>query len=236
MTPRLHIPISREGHYPGQVPTHEIIEGQTKPEPITMATLLEPDPILDPRKVGEGLGLSLQDERDWGHFLARAVGSAPNEVVLRRIVVEKSQGLETEARQVLLKRSVRYWRSIRKSQTEVVDLRKAEARGGKYHRRIPQPGGEFRYIYDEEQYKQRKDAHLAGPEAEHGRIVGKLQKVIDQAGGAGIHISELKALVQKFGAEKLSRALQSQIEKGSWRYDRGRFVANRRPNNATNSK
>lgn len=60
------------------------------------------------------------------------------------------------------------------------DLTKGEARGGKYYRRTPKPGGGWRYFYTEDEYKRAHggQAHVSGHEAAAARERAKSGEVI----------------------------------------------------------
>lgn len=102
-------------------------------------------------------------------------------------------------------------------------LQKAEARGGSYHRRIPKPGGGFRYIYDAEKYASREDAHVSGSEARKAAMCKNLSGAVEKAGEEGCDVKALKPLAQRYGREDLVKEMKGRIKSGEWTYKGGRL-------------
>lgn len=88
-----------------------------------------------------------------------------------------------------------------------LELAKAEARGGTYHRRVPKPGGGYRYFYDEAKYKQSKGAHLDGDGAARDRIRAHVGKQIEAGGKCPVE--SLKSLVRRYGAQKVGEVVKA---------------------------
>ena len=105
----------------------------------------------------------------------------------------------------------------------VIDLAKAQARGGKYHRRVPKPGGGFHYIYDPEQYGARRDAHLDGDDAGRTYLSGKINKCLEGAGQKGCGPKVFQSLVKRHGAKRVAQTLRDGIKNGTLAYRAGRF-------------
>lgn len=81
-------------------------------------------------------------------------------------------------------------------------------RGGKYHRRIPKPGGGYKYLYSEH------DEEPTGREAERAFLVGRLRRVIDRAGPEGCHPTHphLQSMVRRHGSQKIAELLHPDYE------------------------
>jgi len=108
----------------------------------------------------------------------------------------------------------------------VIDLLKAQARGGKYHRRIPTKSGKsWRYIYKPEDYDKREDKHVDGQEASKAYLAGKVEKCILQAGKGGCKAIAFKSLVKKYGSKKIAACLQESVKKGKCKFEKGRFYS-----------
>lgn len=99
-----------------------------------------------------------------------------------------------------------------------------EARGGNYHRRVPKPGGGFKYYYDPEKYAaEEKDAHLSGEEAKAGYLHKRVHQAVDEQGKRGAHPKHFAHLVQKHGAQPVADTLRQSIKGGKLEYRNGRF-------------
>jgi hypothetical protein len=98
---------------------------------------------------------------------------------------------------------------------------KAEARGGKYHRRVTQ-GGEHRYYYDEKKYEKDHGSHLDGAEARHQHLSSSVLKCVEKAGEAGCDLTAFAPLVKKHGAQAVHDAVSGQVGK-SIGFKAGRF-------------
>jgi hypothetical protein len=107
-------------------------------------------------------------------------------------------------------------------------LVKAEPRGGKYHRRIPKPGGGYRYIYDADQYGQREDAHVKGSEASRAYVSRRVAQAVDGAGSKGVEPAALKSLVKRHGAKRVAQALRDHAENGTLAFKKGKFYPKRK--------
>jgi hypothetical protein len=108
-----------------------------------------------------------------------------------------------------------------------VDLEKAQARGGKYHRRIPKQNGKgYTYVYDEEKYANRRDAHTNGDENSDGYILSKMMSQIEQAGKGGCGTDQFKSLVEKYGSKKVGALLQKEATAKKIIFKKGKFYSN----------
>jgi hypothetical protein len=105
-------------------------------------------------------------------------------------------------------------------------LVKAQARGGKYHRRVPQPGGGYRYFYDPEQYARHDGAHISGDDAARAAIRRAIEKHLEQASDGGCPIEQLQPLVKRYGARIVGAVLNSDVkEHGKLRFKNGKLFA-----------
>jgi hypothetical protein len=134
-------------------------------------------------------------------------------VVLRQNVLAKCReaNFDDAMRRVVLQRALVGWRGMRKSLVQVVtpdDLKKAFTPGGTYHRRVPRASGKgYTYYYDEEKYRNSKNAHVSGEEAAHGYISGEVEKAVTAAGSKGCDVTAFKSLVKKYGAKQVGSVL-----------------------------
>jgi len=103
-------------------------------------------------------------------------------------------------------------------------LQKAEARGGKYYRRVPKPGGGWNYIYKPEDYHQRKDAHTHGPDAAKEYIAKRVTGMLENA-KKGLHPKELEGLVKKYGVDTVAAVLDEHHKAGKITLKKGKIHA-----------
>lgn len=217
---------------PGQLPNRETIEAmrlaKEKPQPFSVARLLAQDePRLTTSSIVRDLGLSIAEQSDWTKFLDKAVLGATNELTLRQDIMSKclNERLGGGLRKAILQRSLTYWRGYRKSMVQIMstdDLRKAETRGGKYHRRVPREKGGYTYYYDEDKYRNSKQAHTSGEEGTESYIFGKVQKAIEATGKAGCGPEAFKDLVKKYGAKAVAGVLRKNTG-GKLQFQKNRF-------------
>jgi len=126
---------------PGQVPAKSLERAaklDKMPKGSRAAQLLNhTDPMLSPNAVVKGLGFDMTKEGDWTKFLEEAFQTSPNELVLRKTIMEKAllEKQEPALRRAILERSLSYWRESRKSMVEVLTpdelLEKGTPFGGK---------------------------------------------------------------------------------------------------------
>lgn len=220
---------------PGQVPNDENIQAirdiQKPAKPFTMARYMSHDePRFTVDSITDSLGLDMAQRNDWSQFLDTTIHGSPNEVILRQSIMSKciNEHLDTALRNAILQRSLSYWKGYRKSMTHVYKpeqlLQKAEARGGSYHRRVPKEGGGYRYYYDEDKYKQSKDAHTNGKESQREYISGKVQKCIEGSGSKGCGPDAFRDLVKKYGAKAVADIVKQDTSNSKYSYKKGKFI------------
>jgi len=220
---------------PGQVPNtkelpREVQNAAPMPKKLTQGKLEELDrPVLTPDDVIRGLAFPREDKQAWKAFIGQTARTAENELTFRQMTMEYCREKKCDVYQTraILQRGLRYWNQVQKSFVRVdvltVDeFRKADPRGGKYHRRIPKPGGGYRYVYDEKQYQSRQDAHINGSDASLAYATKQVLKCVESAGEAGCRMSGLKDLVKKFGSKLVASVLQDNAG-GKLDYKGGRF-------------
>lgn len=216
---------------PGGVPTDSNIAAmklvQKPADPKTIARLMaHDDPRLTIESIVNDLGMDAGQRNDWITYLNEITTTAPNELVLRQEITSKSldERMDGALRSAILQRSLSYWRDCKKSLLQIMSpedlLEKAEARGGSYHRRVPKPGGGYTYYYDEEKYKNSKQAHTNGKETQHGYISGKIQKCIEEAGGKGCGPESFSDLVKKYGAKTVANVFKKDPK---YSFKKGKF-------------
>ena len=105
-------------------------------------------------------------------------------------------------------------------------LQKAEARGGKYHRRVKSGKG-YRYFYDADKYHEREDAHISGPDAQASYIKKTVQKKIESAGEDGCGVDQMKDLVQKYGSKAVGKCMNEMKASGGFAYKAGKLYLNK---------
>lgn len=102
-------------------------------------------------------------------------------------------------------------------------LAKAQARGGRYHRRVPTAKGGWRYYYDAGEYEKRPDAHASGNETREQYMGGKVAGLVEAAGPKGLAVGDLRELAKKFGKSELAAHLKSSCAAGKLKFKKGRL-------------
>jgi len=89
-------------------------------------------------------------------------------------------------------------------------LKKADARGGTYHRRVPRASGKgYTYYYDPDKYNRSSNAHIEGATAAKSQIQKGVQKLLDgDTEGKGVELKAIKAIVKRYGAKACSDAIK----------------------------
>jgi len=231
---------------PGQVPSKAAMEAlkvaQTPARPMTTQRLLDHGQDARPtiESIVRGLGFSQQEENDWKAYLAQALGAA-NGAVLARSFMAKAKDLDPVLRSALFQRVRRYHKDhqamTKSGPVQILrpeDMRaynsvmrkslvKAEARGGKYHRRIPRASGKgFRYIYSPEDYAKRADAHTGGEDNAKVYLGSGIAKCLKAAGGS-CGPDAFKSLVKRYGAKRVAEALRDGQKSGMIAFKKGKF-------------
>ena len=231
---------------PGQVPSKAAMEAlkvaQTPARPMTTQRLLDHGQDARPtiESIVRGLGFSQQEENDWKAYLAQALGAA-NGAVLARSFMAKAKDLDPVLRLALFQRVQRYRKDhqamTKSGPVQILrpeDIRaynsvtrkslvKAEARGGKYHRRIPRASGKgFRYIYSPEDYAKRADAHTGGEDNAKVYLGSGIAKCLKAAGGS-CGPDAFKSLVKRYGAKRVAEALRDGQKSGMIAFKKGKF-------------
>lgn len=115
----------------------------------------------------------------------------------------------------------------RQSFDEKYGLKKADAKGGNYHRRVTNKAGKHRYYYDPEQYGRSKDAHVDGNEAAANYIQKTVKARVEKAGEGGCPIDGMKDLVKRYGSEKVGDALKQACANGGLVYKGKKLYLNK---------
>jgi hypothetical protein len=205
----------------------------TMPRPATAAMLLDhTEPRMTARSVVSNLGFDQVAEENWRRFVGETLGGTASEVTARQKLCGKirEENLGPELGRALGQRAMSYWRSMQKSAVLVVSadelLAKAEARGGKYHRRMPRQGGGYRYFYDPEQYARHNGAHVSGDEAARVAIRKAVAELLEEAGDGGCPLERLQPLVKRYGAKVVGAVLSADVkERGKLRFENGKLLA-----------
>jgi len=179
--------------------------------------------MLNPSNVVQGLGMAPSEEAEWATYIGQQLSEQPTELTYRQAIISRALSMSQDpvVRRIIVGRALRLWR-------EDHGLEKAEARGGKYHRRVPLAGGGYRYVYRPEDYDRRADAHVSGDEATSKYVAGRVAKCVEAAGGKGLAVDGLKSLVQRHGHKVVARALNDHVASGAVSYKRGKFYASKK--------
>lgn len=244
--------VSRGGRWPGQVPgTHLVREMQREPKPSKPMDLIPSGPIATSRAAVRDLGLTKEQERDWETFVRKTVAGAKTEIEVKQAVNRRArdQELHPVQRSELTHRAGKLARSrLQKSVTVLSadqirgngtpinavpvifpdEMRKAQAKGGKYYRRIPLPKGGYRYIYDPKKYEGRSDAHVSGEDARKTAITKAVTAALTEAGGKGIEVKSLRALAKKHGRSAVAAHLTELHKSKTIRVKKGRLYAGKK--------
>jgi hypothetical protein len=158
-------------------------------------------------------GLDLDDS--WLSYIETSVQTANNALdVLKDLAVKaESENVDPFIRNVLGMRTLSYFKHFKKS-LYYIPLRKAEARGGKYYRRVINPSGKYTYYYDVDKYYHSKSGHLDGARANKNYLQNKVKNILINNGNV-VDIKVLRPLVKKYGVESVSRVIEEGIGKGS---------------------
>ena len=218
---------------PGQIPDRDRNAAEAhrlatqKPRPFSVARLHEVGHVLTNEVIVNDLGFDAGKRSEWISYLNQVIPSAQDEVSLRKNIVSKCQSekLDSIVRNMILKRSLKRWRTKEKSmyvQIYTPDelLEKAEARGGTYHRRVPRKGGGYTYYYDEDKYRSSKQAHTNGEEASKAYITGRVNSRVGSAGEGGCGPEVFQDLVKKYGAKAVAKCIR---ESGTVGFHKGKF-------------
>ena len=228
-------------------------EDLTKPLPRKVATLAD---------ITQGLGLDSETEQRIQRLVSDTLPTFNQKTQTQRIfhargrllstLRDSMQHVDSGARDEILKRAVAYWKhhhqtdygkaptvrfeggAMRKSGPKlVVPLEKGAARGGKYYRRVPKPGGGYRYYYTREQYLKQHEHRNGDEEAKQrqsdkqkaylAKLAGSkeaLQKAIDAGvlkGSVTQHLSMAEHLVGQHskGLKPLLNDLTSMAPEGA---------------------
>jgi len=227
---RYFIQVRQGGQVPDRRRLRELAEAYRPAQPATVARLLDTGkPVYRLRDVFAGLGLDPDAEASWQAMLGPLIESAPNEVALRQAVysVMRDRKAPGELGAAVLERALKYRaEKLRKSRVELVtvdELRKAEAAGGTYYRRVKGKTGKWRYYYDQEKYEGSKDAHLDGEGASKRAVRGKVGAMLEKAGKAGVKLADLKPLTKRYGSKLVGGVLNDARGKGELTYKGGRL-------------
>lgn len=225
----------RQYRIPGQVPSKEQLEMQRSletpaPKYHPAMMLKQSGTYLSPRSIVKGLGMDRPLEISWEKFLETHIDSQ-NEMVLKKMISEKARGekLDPFLRKALLERSAIAYRQMKKSMVVIVssdELRKGEAKGGRYYKRVPSKDGKrHRYFYDEKAYKAWTGAHVSGEEATSEAITKGIGCAIEKAGKDGCDLKSLKPMVKKYGSKAVAGALSNGVKKSRYMYKGGKLYA-----------
>jgi len=102
-------------------------------------------------------------------------------------------------------------------------LKKAEPKGGTYHRRVTSKAGKHRYFYDPEKYESSKDAHVEGKAAAKTQIKKAVQKYMETHGEKGCPIGEVKSLVKRYGSDVVGETMNEMRAEGGLTFKGGKL-------------
>ena len=158
-------------------------------------------PVLSLGRVADDLGLTQADQKKWIRMLQECVGSTdwPPHIALTRVM--RDHDLDPVLRKIMMQKFLSF-----------LNMEKAQARGGKYHRRVALPGGGYRYYYDEAKYRDSKDAHVSGRRATVSYAVDRVISTIKSAGKKGCGVGSLKKHVGRFGVKRVAAVLKHAVK------------------------
>jgi hypothetical protein len=176
---------------------------------------------MTPNSVLDGMGLAQGQYESWKSFLDNECRSAPNEVVLRRCMLEKmmTERMDSERRRALFERVMDYHR-MRKSEVVRVwnpnELRKAVDQMQQQPQQTQQP----------QQSQQQADPNVGAqnpPIADDWRDTAIRVAILEQLKSAmtGVHLDDLASMVKQYGAQRVGGVLQSEVQKGSIKWENG---------------
>ena len=217
---------SRDQRFPGQVPDMEAIKlANTQPKEWSIDRMLK-KPILTARDVVADLSLGISQVSNWVGIINHAMFSVANELEFRKEIVAQSisHGIDPIVRNIIGVRAMAYYRRMKKGYTFVIDLEKAEARGGNYFRRVPKGNGKgYNYYYDEDKYHNSKSAHMDGERATGGYLTNKIKVILSGLGKGGGDKAVFKGMIKKYGIEKVSSVLEDCKKKGNLKIEKRKF-------------
>lgn len=243
--------VGRGGRWPGQVPVAGMAlvrEAERPPRPRYLE-IMDGAPTRTAAQAVAGLGLTVGQEADWEQFVRETVDQAKSPIEIRQAVNRRArdQGLTPIQRSELTRRAAQYARQRLQKSVAVYsaaelrgppvvarpvifpdELAKAGsggALGGKYFRRVPKPGGGYRYYYKAEQYQRRPDAHVGGEEARKAAIEKAVGAAVGGAGAEGLDVRELRRLAKRHGRDAVAAHLSEQHKSGALKFKKGRLYA-----------
>lgn len=103
-------------------------------------------------------------------------------------------------------------------------MKKAEARGGKYYRRVSSPDGKkHRYFYNKEDYDKHSGKHLDGTEAQDAYVGKAALAMVTKAGKNGVGVKDFAKLVARHGSKCVHKACAGMVKSGKAKYKGGKF-------------
>jgi len=187
-------------------------------------------PVWSAADVVHGLGFSNRQQQNLERLVATAIEDPwTNELHVRQKldIIARDEGMEAAQRRAFNQKALTYWRYTHASKSiQIVsteELSKAEARGGRYHRRVARKDKGYTYYYNSEKYGRRDDAHVSGEEATSSAIKKRVIERVGMAGTEGCVPKDLKDLAKKYGHQKVLKLLGRECKEGGLSYKKGRF-------------
>ncbi|UCF46159.1 MAG: hypothetical protein JSU89_02970 [Myxococcales bacterium] len=240
---RYFINVRQGGQVPSRERLRELAQAYRPPQPATTARLLDSGkPVYRLSDVFSGLGLDPDAQASWQAMLGPVIEGSGNEVALRQAIysVMRERKADGALGSAVLERALKYRASRLQKSLEapnpncfcqlvtVDELRKGEARGGTYYRRVMGKSGRYRYYYDQDKYEGSPEAHLDGEGASKRAIKARVGALLEKAGKAGVPVAELKTLTKRYGAKRVAGVLKSAQESGELSYKKGKLRAQAR--------
>jgi hypothetical protein len=223
-------PTFRRAVHPVGTPNREeyrlMQEVKKTPPQFTIDRFLE-TPILSVEGIPKNLGLSQDQEENLVGVLGRVMQSA-NAIAFRQALFHELEGYQPDIKAAVFQKAFSFWKArLAKSVgCEVYspdELRKAEARGGSYYRRVPTKKGGYRYYYDQGKYDGSKDAHTSGSDARTGYLKKRVMHTIEQAGDKGCDVESFKALAKRYGVKEVAGVVKGCVDGKELSFKKGRF-------------
>lgn len=165
------------------------------------------------------------DEMDlWKAQVAKRPVSVPMDRMLARFEKWKGEGPDSSTGLEDADDAARFRQHLTKQEARkggplVVDLNKGEPKGGTYHRRITDPEtGRHRYLYSQEAYAKRPDAHVDGQQVLKNRMARDIDGCL--ADGA-VPMDALAPVARRYPEGAVSAMLRDMVERGDLLYKDG---------------
>jgi hypothetical protein len=181
-------------------------------DPLKELAVQNHKPFITKEAVLDDLPLDSSQRNEWLQLMDALV--TDNDIVSRQKMYDLFQQQELDS----ILRNVMQQRIMQFRQNNA--MTKAQAKGGKYYKRVQTQKGGYRYYYDQDTYNRSKDAHVDGSEAANSAIKGFIEKAFDSPDKkkSGFDIKNLKSLVKRYGSDKVGEVLKAACDAGEYTF------------------